>query len=179
MPANQLMAGIANPNVTAILSSLLGGSAAAPYQQPAPVQNPDLASILQSLGGQPAAAPPPAQPAIPQNIDLTSLLSQLQPTAPPAPPVQQQPRWTSPPPSSRRDKPQPTAISTKSGPNRKSQIRASRADDVRESVRNSKVDQNQYRLLCQFYVLFFLLLVEFIETNIRLGEGSVYYWGEL
>lgn len=177
MPAKQPVAGIANPNVTAILSSLLGGSAPTPYQQPAPVQNPDLASILQSLGGQPAAAPPPAQPAIPQNIDLTSLLSQLQPTAPAAPPVQH-PRWTSPPPSSRRDKPRPTATSTKSAPNPKSQIRASRAQDVRESVRNSDADQNQYRLLCQFYVLF-SFLVEFIETNIRLGEGRMHYRGEL
>jgi hypothetical protein len=178
MPTNQPVAGIANPNVTAILSSLLGGSAPTPYQQPAPVQNPDLASILQSLGGHPAAAPPPVQPAIPQNIDLTSLLSQLQPTAPPAPLVQQ-PRWTSPPPSSRRDKPQLTVTSTKSGPNSKTQIRASRADDVRESVRNSKVEQRQYRFLCQFYVLFSSFHVEFIETNIRLEDGRMYYRGEL
>lgn len=153
MPANQTLTGMPNPDVTAILSSLLGGPAPTQYQQPGPVQSPDLASILQTLGGQTRAVPvpPPAQAPIPQNIDLTALLSQLQPAAPP-PPAQQR---TSPPPSSsRREKAQPTPTATKPSSNRKNQIKASRADDVRESVRNSRADPNHYRLLCQFYVPF-------------------------
>jgi len=152
MSSNQPLPGVANADVTAILSSLLGSSNPGAYQPPAPVQNPDLASILQSLGGQTPTVPalPPSQPQVQPNIDLTALLSQLQPITPPPPPQQ---RWTSPPPSSRRDKPQPPPPSAKTSSSRKNQIKASRADDVRESVRNSRADQHHYRLLCQFYVI--------------------------
>ena len=165
MPSNQPLTGVANADVTAILNSLLGTSNPVPYQPPAPVQNPDLASILQSLGGQTPTvpAPPPSQPPVQPNIDLTALLSQLQPIAPPPPPPQQ--RWTSPPPSSRRDKPQPGPTSTKPSSNRKNQIKASRADDVRESVRNSRVDQHHYRLLCQFYVIPLQIYFYYIFRN--------------
>lgn len=145
-----------NPDVTAILSSLLGAQpapATAVYQPPPPPpQNTDLAALLQSLTGQssipiPQIPQPPQQiqPTIPPNIDLSALLSHLQPQQ--QPPQQPPQRWTSPPPQQqtrgrqRRDR-DPT-----------SRIKASRMDDIRESVRNSQADQNQYRALCQFYVL--------------------------
>lgn len=147
---------MANPDVTAILSSLLAGSGQNTYQPPAPVQNPDLASILQSLGGQssPPAPVPPQQSSIPANLDLGALLSQFQPqqSAP-------QQRWTSPPPASTRNKreerhrEQPERERAAKKRDAGSRIKASRLDDVRESVRTSNADQNMYRALCQFYVL--------------------------
>lgn len=145
---------IANADVTAILSSLLGSGQPA-YQAPAPVQNPDLASILQSLSGQP---PPPPAPApatnITPNIDLTALLSQFQPQAAP------QQQWTSTSSSTRsRWDERPREQERERPPKKRdvgSRIKASRLDDIRESVRNSIADQNMYRALCQFYVFPFL-----------------------
>jgi hypothetical protein len=137
--------------VTAILSSLLGSGQSA-YQAPAPAQNPDLASILQSLSGH---APPPPVPApapnVTPNIDLTALLSQFQPQVAP------QQQWTSSTPSTRsRWDERPREPEREQRPSKKrdigSRIKASRSDDVRESVRNSNADQNMYRALCQFYV---------------------------
>jgi hypothetical protein len=146
-----------NPDVTAILSSLLAGSTGqTAYQAPPPiVPNPDLASILQSLSGPPPPPPPPVpQPAIPTNIDLSALLSQFQQQQPP-PPSQ---RWTSPPPSTSRtrwdERPRESERNTKKRErDAGSRIKASRLDDIRNSVRNSPADQNMYRALCQFYVL--------------------------
>ena len=144
---------MANPEVTAILNSLLAGSGQPTYQAPAPLQTPDLASILQSLGGQPSLPPPPVtsqQPSIPANLDLSALLSQLQPQQP-APQ-----RWTSPPPSARTRRDERHREPERERPAKKrdvgSRIKASRQDDIRESVRNSTADQNMYRALCQFYV---------------------------
>ena len=143
-----------NPDVTAILSSLLAGSTGqTAYQAPAPVvPNPDLASILQSLSGQPPP-PPVQQPAIPTNIDLSALLSQFQQQTP-APQ-----RWTSPPPTTAAtrtrwdERPRESERSTKKRErDAGSRIKASRLDDIRNSVRNSTSDQNMYRALCQFYV---------------------------
>ena len=138
---------IANPDVTAILSSLLAQTATPAFQAPVPpVPNADLASILQSLGQQPA--PAPVQP----NIDIKALLSQLQPQ--PAPQPQ---RWTSPPPSTipqeewHRD-PERERGNKKRERDPGTRIKASRSDDIRESVRTSTADQNMYRALCQFYV---------------------------
>ena len=139
---------MANADVNAILSSLLAGSAPPAYQAPvAPVYNPDLASILQSLGQQqPTSAP------VQQNIDINALLSQLQ-----QPAVQQQ-RWTSPPPSTiprreeRHREPERERVNKKRDRDPGARIKASRSDDIRESVRNSSADQNMYRALCQFYV---------------------------
>lgn len=147
---------VTNSDVTAILSSLLAGSGQTTYQPLAPVQNPDLTSILQSLSGQAAPAPVPTQqPAIAPNIDLGALLSQLQPqqAAPPQ-------RWTSPPPSTstrnKRDERHREQLererSSKIKRDTSSRIKASRLDDIRESVRSSNADQNMYRALCQFYV---------------------------
>lgn len=147
-----------NPDVTAILSSLLAGSTGqTAYQAPAPVvPNPDLASILQSLSGQPPPPPPVQQPAIPTNIDLSALLSQFQQQTP-APQ-----RWTSPPPTTTTittprtrwdERPRESERSTKKRErDAGSRIKASRLDDIRNSVRNSTSDQNMYRALCQFYV---------------------------
>lgn len=142
-----------NPDVTAILSSLLAGSTGqTAYQPPAPVvPSPDLASILQSLSGQPPP-PPVQQPAIPTNIDLSALLSQFQQQTP-APQ-----RWTSPPPTTTTrtrwdERPRESERSTKKRERDVgSRIKASRLDDIRNSVRNSTSDQNMYRALCQFYV---------------------------
>lgn len=147
---------MANPDVTAILSSLLSGGTT--FQNPAPVQNSDLASILQGLSGQ--APPPPPVPqqqssSIPTGIDLSALLSQFQQQQQPAPPPQ---RWTSPPPStSTRSRWEERPRETERERNTKkrdagSRIKASRLDDIRDSVRNSTADQNVYRALCQFYV---------------------------
>ena len=143
-----------NPDVTAILSSLLAGSTGqTAYQPPAPVvPNPDLASILQSLTGQPPPPPPVQQPAIPTNIDLSALLSQFQQQQPPPPQ-----RWTSPPPTTTRtrwdERPRESERNTKKRErDAGSRIKASRLDDIRNSVRNSTADQNMYRALCQFYV---------------------------
>jgi hypothetical protein len=142
-----------NPDVTAILSSLLAGSTGqTAYQAPAPVvPNPDLASILQSLSGQPPPLPA-QQPAIAANLDLSALLSQFQQQQPP--PTQ---RWTSPPPTTTRtrwdERPRESERSTKKRERDVgSRIKASRLDDIRNSVRNSTADQNVYRALCQFYV---------------------------
>jgi hypothetical protein len=144
-----------NPDVTAILSSLLAGSTGqTAYQAPAPVvPNPDLASILQSLSGQPPPLPV-QQPAIATNLDLSALLSQFQQQQ--APPTQ---RWTSPPPTTTRtrwdERPRESERSTKKRERDVgSRIKASRLDDIRNSVRNSTADQNVYRALCQFYVFF-------------------------
>ena len=144
------VAPVANADVTAILSSLLAGSAPPAFQAPvAPVPNPDLASILQSLGQQQQPAPAPVQ----QNIDINALLSQLQPQ-----PTTQQQRWTSPPPSiiprreERHREPERERGNKKRDRDPGTRIKASRSDDIRESVRNSSIDQNMYRALCQFYV---------------------------
>jgi hypothetical protein len=141
---------MANSDVTAILSSLLAGSAMTTFQAPvAPVPNPDLASILQSLGQQ--SAPPPVQ----QNIDINALLSQLQ--TQPQPVVQQQ-RWASPPPTTiprreeRHREPERERGNKKRDRDPGTWIKATRSDDIRDSVRNSSADQNMYRALCQFYV---------------------------
>jgi hypothetical protein len=153
-----------NPNVTAILSSLLGGGQAA-YPPSAPVPSApvaqDLAALLQSLTS--SAQPQPQQPApqpvvqnIPPNIDLSAILSQLQQPAQPLPTTQ---RWTSPPPSSswdrREERTRESDGKWKAQIKREpgSRIKATRADDIRESVRNSSADQNVYRALCQFFVL--------------------------
>lgn len=141
---------MANSDVTAILSSLLAGSAPTTFQAPvAPVPNPDLASILQSLGQQ--SASPPVQ----QNIDINALLSQLQ--SQPQPVAQQQ-RWASPPPTTiprreeRHREPERERGNKKRDRDPGTRIKASRSDDIRDSVRNSSADQNMYRALCQFYV---------------------------
>ena len=148
---------MANPDVTAILSSLLSGGTT--FQTPAPVQNPNLASILQGLSGQ--APPPPPVPqqqssSIPTGIDLSALLSQFQQQQQPALPPQ---RWTSPPPSAStrsrwEERPRETERERNTTKKRDvgSRIKASRLDDIRDSVRNSTADQNVYRALCQFYV---------------------------
>jgi hypothetical protein len=151
----------ANPDVSAILSSLLAGQTT--FQKPATIQTPDLASILQSLSRQPPPPPPPPppvavqpqQPNIPVNIDLSALLSQFQQHQQPPAPAQ---RWTSPPPSTSRTRwdERPRETTTEKAKIKRdvgSRIKASRLDDVRDSVRNSTADQNMYRALCQFYVL--------------------------
>jgi hypothetical protein len=139
----------ANADVNAILSSLLAGSAPPPYQTPvAPVYNPGLASILQSLGGQ-----QPTSATVQQNIDINALLSQFQPQ-----PAAQQQRWTSPPPSTiprreeRHREPERERVNKKRDRDPGTWIKASRSDDIRESVRNSHADPKMYRALCQFYV---------------------------
>jgi hypothetical protein len=146
-----------NPDVTAILSSLLAGSGQPMYQAPPAVQpTPDLASLLQSLsGGQalpPALPPVPQQGGIPANIDLSALLSHLQPQIPQPQPQQ---RWASPPRrEERHHDPEPERRGSKIKRDTGSRIKASRLDDIRDSVRNSNADQNVYRALCQFYVCF-------------------------
>lgn len=144
-----------NPDVTTILNTLFSGAGQPAYQPPATtapapvVPNPDLASILQSLTGQtvPPAPLPAPQPSIPTDIDLSALLSQFQSpqTAPQLTPPQ---HWSPPPPSRREERNRDAKFKRPEG----SRIKASRTDDVRESVRNSKADQNMYRALCQFYV---------------------------
>jgi len=164
---------MANSDVTAILSSLLTGSAPTTFQAPAaPAPNPDLASILHSLGQQPAARPPVVQP-----IDINALLSQLQPqTQPQSQPVPQQQRWTSPPPTTiprreeRHREPERDRGNKKRDRDPGTRIRASRSDDVRESVRNSSADQNMYRALCQFYVY---LTPPKLEADAGIEDGNM------
>jgi len=156
-----------NADVTAILSSLLGAGQTS-YQPPPPVPSvpvaSDLASLLQSLtnSAQPQLQQPPPQPIVPNltpNIDLSAILSQLQQQPLPTQPPPTTQRWTSPPPSSswdrREERTRDSDGKRKAQMKREpgSRIKATRADDVRESVRNSNVDQNMYRALCQFFVL--------------------------
>ena len=138
-----------NADVNAILSSILAGSAPPPYQAPvAPVYNQDFASILQSLGGQQPTSTP-----VQQTVDINALLSQFQPQ-----PAAQQRRWTSPPPSTiprreeRHREPERERVNKKRDRDPGTWIKASRSDDIRESVRNSRADPKMYRALCQFYV---------------------------
>jgi len=120
------------------------------YQTPAAaptVQPPDLDSILRSLTGQTAPAPSPT-------LDLNALLAQINPQPvqqqPPPPPPQQ--RWTSPPPAGRPHQNDRDTIRKGKKRDAESRIKASRSDDIRESVRNSRAEPNMYRALCQFYV---------------------------
>jgi hypothetical protein len=142
---------MANQEVNAILSQLLAGSGQPAFQPSvAPLPNADLAALLQTLG-QPAAVPP-----VQSNIDISALLLQLQPQ-----PIQQQ-GWASPPSStavpSRRGEERHRESERERGKGKRdrdpaTRIKATRSDDIRESVRNSSSDQNMYRALCQFYVL--------------------------
>jgi hypothetical protein len=124
-----------NSDVTAILSSLLGGSGQQypPAQPPPPaLQPPDLTAILQTLSSTTSTQQSiPSFPPAPVNLDLAAILSQFA----------QPPRRQSPP-LPRRGKKRDA----------ESRIKATRLDDIRESVRNANIDQSNYRALCQFYV---------------------------
>jgi hypothetical protein len=88
---------------------------------------------------------------IPTNLDLSALLSQFQ-----TQPATQ--RWTSPPPSRNERE---SKFKRDTG----SRIKASRVDDVRDSVRNSTADQNVYRALCQFYVFSTFGVTDLVEDG--------------
>jgi hypothetical protein len=163
-----------NPEVNVWISSLLAGTGQQTFPAPAtapPVQTPDLNSLLNSLKAavqQPAPPPHPAAAAAP-NIDINALIAQI--TQPPAPLPPQQ-RIASPPPPSR----QHNERDTRKGKKRdtESRIKASRLDDIRESVRNSNPEQNMYRALCQFYVLLFLIVLIQKTGNCKVGDGCTF-----